>query len=59
MSCALEWFVSGPSPGFGSRGGQKPEGGVKNQKEGPKIRKGGHIFKIQYWMHAVTGEPNV
>ena len=27
-------------------------GGGKNQK-------GGHIFKIQYWMYAATGEPNV
>ena len=40
-------------------------GGVKNQKEGSKTRrgaknqKGGHIFKIQYWMHAATGGPNV
>jgi len=33
-------------------GGQKPEGGAKHQK-------GGHIFKIQYWMYAATGRPNV
>ena len=33
-------------------GGQKPDGGAKNQK-------GGHIFKIQYWMYAATGGPNV
>ena len=26
---------------------------------GPKTRSGGHIFKIQYWMYAVTGGPNV
>jgi len=26
---------TGPSPGFISRGGQKPEGGAKNQKGGP------------------------
>jgi len=38
--------VTGPSPGFSSRGGQKPEGG-------------GHIFKMQYWMYAATGGPNV
>jgi len=43
---------AGQSPGFSSRGGQKPEGGAKNQK-------GGHIFEIQYWMYAVTGESNV
>ena len=24
-------------------------GGAKNQKEGPKTRRGGHIFKTQYW----------
>jgi len=39
---------TGPSPGFSSRG-------AKNQMEGPKTRKGGHIFKIQYWMYAATG----
>jgi len=33
------------------QGGQKP-GGVKKQK-------GGHIFKIQYWMYAETGGRNV
>jgi len=27
--------------------------------EGPKTRKGGHIFKIQFWMYAATGGPNV
>ena len=43
---------AGPSPGFSSRGGQKPEGGAKRQK-------GDHIFKIQYWMYAATGGPNV
>jgi len=43
---------SGPSPGFSSRWGQKPYGGAKNQR-------GGHIFKIQYWMYATTGGPNV
>jgi len=32
-------------------GGQKP-GEAINQK-------GGHIFKIQYWMYAATGGPNV
>ena len=26
---------------------------------GPKTRRGGHIFKIQYWMYAATGGPNV
>ena len=40
-------------------GGQKPEEGAKNQKEGPKTRRGGHIFKIQYWMYVATGGPNV
>jgi len=41
---------AGPSPGFSSRGGRKPKRGAKNQK-------GGHIFKIQYWMYAATGRP--
>jgi len=41
-----------PSPGCSSRGGQKPEGGAQNQK-------GREIFKIQYWMYAATGGPNV
>jgi len=27
-------FRAGPSPGFSSRGGQKPKGGAKNQKGG-------------------------
>ena len=36
---------TGPSPGFSSRG-------AKNQKRG-------HIFKIQYWMYAAPGGPNV
>jgi len=36
---------AGLSPGFTSRG-------AKNQK-------GGHIFKIQYWMYVATGGPNV
>jgi len=31
-------FNPGPSPGFSSRGGQKPEGGAKNQKEGPHFK---------------------
>ena len=33
-------------------------GGAKNQ-EWPKTRRGGHIFKIQYWMYVATGGPNV
>jgi len=41
----------GPSPGFSSRGTKKTKG-AKNQKEG-------HIFKIQYWMYAATGGPNL
>jgi len=32
--------------------GQEPEGGAKN-------RKGGHIFKILYWMYAAPRGPNV
>jgi len=44
--------VSGPLPGFSSRGEKTPEKGNKKQK-------GGHIFKILYWMYAVTREPNV
>jgi len=43
---------AGPSSGFSSRGGQKPDGGAKNQK-------GGHIFKILYWMYGATRGPNV
>ena len=35
-----------PSPGFSSRGE-------------PKTRRGGHIFKIQYWIYVATGGPNV
>jgi len=34
------------------RRGQKLEGGAKNQK-------GGHIFKIHYWMYVATRGPNV
>jgi len=30
-------------------------GGAKNQKEGPKTRRGAHNFKIQFWMYAATG----
>ena len=43
---------TGPSPGFSSRG-------AKNQMEGLKTRRGGHIFQIQCWMYAATGGPNV
>jgi len=39
---------TGPSPGFSSRG-------AKNQKEGPKTRRGGNILKMQYWMYVTTG----
>jgi len=39
---------AGPSPRFSSMGGQKPEGGAKNQK-------GGHILKILHWMYAAPG----
>jgi len=45
-------LYTGPSPGFSSRWGQTPDGEAKKQK-------GGHIFKIQYWMYAATGRPNV
>jgi len=34
-------------------------GGGKNEKEGPKIRREGDIFKIQYCMYAATGGPNM
>jgi len=50
--CEISSLVAGPSPRFSSRGSQKPDGGAKKQK-------GGHIFKIQYWMYAATGVPNV
>jgi len=33
--------------------------GGKNQKEEPKTRRGGHIFKTLHWMHAATRRPNV
>jgi len=33
--------------------------GAKNQKEGPKSRRGSHILKIQYWTYAAIGGPNV
>jgi len=33
--------------------------GAKNQKKGPKTRRGGHIFKIHYWWYAATGGPNL
>jgi len=32
---------------------------VKNQMEGPKTRRGGHIFKTLYWMYGATRGPNV
>jgi len=32
---------------------------AKYQKEGSKPRRGGNILKIQYWMYAATGGPNV
>jgi len=42
----LESAAAGLSPGFSSKGGQKPEGG-------------GYILKILYWMYAATRTPNV
>jgi len=33
-------------------------GGPKTRWRGKKPE-GGHIFKIQYWMYAATGGPNV
>jgi len=50
--CEISPLVAGPSPRFSSSGGQKLDEGAKKQK-------GGHIFKIQYWMYAATGGPNV
>jgi len=41
---------AGPPPGFSSRG---------EKTGGAKIQKGGHIFKIQYWLYVATGGPNV
>ena len=52
LHCLYVLVEAGPSQGFSSRGGQKPEGVAKNQK-------GGHIFKIQYWIYAATGWPKV
>jgi len=34
---ALFIFTPGPSPGYSSRGGQKPERGAKNQKGGAQF----------------------
>ena len=34
-------------------------GGPKTRRRGQKPEGGGHIFKIQYWMYAATGRPNV
>jgi len=34
---------------------QDLEAGGPKTKKGAKNQKGGHIFKIQYWMHAATG----
>jgi len=34
-------------------------GVAKNQKEGPKTRRVGHIFKILYWIYAAIRGPNV
>jgi len=45
LSQDLHLLFAGPSPEFTSRGG-------------PKIRRG-NIFKIQYWVYAATGGPNV
>ena len=42
-----------PVARISQQGGQKPDGRAQNQKGG------GHIFEIQYWMYAATGEPNV
>ena len=53
--CRLNWFIehlTGPSPGFRSR---RP----KTKKRAENQEGEGHIFKIQYWMYAATGGPNV
>jgi len=55
LFCSLQNSTNpsaGPSPGFSSRGGQKPDGEDKNHK-------GGHTFKILYWMNGATRGPNV
>jgi len=44
--------AAGPLPEFSSRG-------AKNQKEGPKTRRRGHILKILCWIYAATRGPNV
>jgi len=31
-------YIAGPSPGFSSKGGQKPEGGAKNQRGGTLLK---------------------
>jgi len=46
------WYLTQARRQDLAAGGQKPEGGAKTQK-------GGHIFKIHYWMHAATVGPNV
>jgi len=44
--------LAGPSPGCSSRG-------ARNQKEGPRTRRGGHIFKVLCYMYATVRGPNV
>jgi len=34
-------------------------GEAKTKKRGQKPERGGHILKIQYWVYAATGAPNV
>jgi len=34
-------------------------GGPKTRWSGPKTKREGHIFQIQYWMYAATGGANV
>jgi len=44
---------------FAPPGVQARRQDVAKNEEGPKTRRGGHIFEIQYWMYAATGGPNV
>jgi len=46
-------MYAGPAPEFSSSGGSK------TRRRGQKPEGGRHIFKIQYWIYAATGGPNV
>jgi len=55
---SLNWKFSSMAMLRQARRQDLAPGRAKNQMEGPKNSRG-HIFKIQYWMYAATGGPNV